>query len=116
MREPLKVGQGAPPRGAAACVSQSWTVSLETIIAEGVVDSSGTKESNGVSREQETASREQETRTPGDAEKLRPEVPRVLRLLEANGVSREQETVPREPRESKGQEKRLRSTLTVSGC
>ena len=89
MREPLKVGQGAPPRGAAACVSQSWTVSLETTIAEGVGDSGRTKQGKGVSREQETG-------TPGDAEKLRPEVPRELRLLEGNGVSREQKTVPRE--------------------
>ena len=60
----------------------------------------------GVSRGEETVSREQETRIPGDAVKLRPEVPRVRGRLEVprvrgrsevvNGVSREQETVLRE--------------------
>jgi hypothetical protein len=41
-RDPPKDGQGtAPPRGAVACVSQSWTVPLKTTIAEGVVISAG---------------------------------------------------------------------------
>ena len=81
--DPLKVGQSAaPPRGATESVSQSWTVTFETTIAEGVGDSGRTKLGKGVSREQETGtllgkgvSREQETGT-----------------LLGKGVSREQET------------------------
>ena len=53
--DPLKVGQSAaPPRGATERVSQSWTVTFETTIAEGVVDSGRTKLGKVVSSVRET--------------------------------------------------------------
>ena len=43
--ESPKGGQSlTPPRGAGDCVSQSWTVTLGTTIADGVVASGGTRE------------------------------------------------------------------------
>ena len=81
VREPLKAGQGtASPRDAVACVSQSWTVSLETTIAEGVGVSGGTKEANGVWGPGVSS----ETSILGDAVKTAPRGAKSPRALGSN--------------------------------